>query len=222
MDKLQALRAANPGLPVYGIHDPEFARFGRAIPFDSDRLVGTCLKTLVMPEEGSRYVASDAALEACEDYAYVERVLMGEKPAQIGVCWGYNRLLNALEYHRASEFNVAVTDMVLLLAQRQDLKDWTLDADKAEAFFVPKGAVIEVYATSMHFCPCQVSDAGFVCLVILPRGTNAPLRHPIETNDEGRLLFAQDKWLLCHEANERLIARGAHPGIRGRNHEVAY
>ena len=39
----------------------------------------------------------------------------GEMEIQIGYCNGHNSMLNALEYHKSSEINVAATDAVLLL-----------------------------------------------------------------------------------------------------------
>ena len=46
----------------------------------------------------------------------------------IGYCNGKNRKLNALEYHRSSEVNVAVTDMILLTGMEQDIgEDFTYD-----------------------------------------------------------------------------------------------
>ena len=59
---------------------------------------------------------------------------------------------------------------------------------------VPKGTTIEVYATTLHFCPCEVTVSGFSCIVGLQRGTN----HPLEDRKQG-LLWAKNKWLLAHE-----------------------
>ena len=42
-------------------------------------------------------------------------------PIQIGYCNGNNNKLNGLEYHRDSEINIAVTDMVLMIGMEQDL-----------------------------------------------------------------------------------------------------
>ena len=45
----------------------------------------------------------------------IEKIFYGELPIQIGYCNGHNELLNAVEYHRSSEINLAATDAVLIL-----------------------------------------------------------------------------------------------------------
>ena len=135
------------------------------IDFDAASLIEACEKAAVMPESGSRYVPDMPELEALPVFAEVKHTLRGEGGCQIGCCWGYNTRLNCLEYHRASEHNVAVSDLVLLLGRQQDMEGFDLPAGKIKAFFVPKGTTIEVYATTLHFCPCQVSDEGFRCIV---------------------------------------------------------
>lgn len=57
--------------------------------------------------------------------------LYGGMPIQIGYCNGHNHLLNAVEYHRDSEINIAVTDMILILGKEQDItEDHTYDSSK--------------------------------------------------------------------------------------------
>ncbi len=219
---LESLRQLNPGIPFYSVSDPAFRRYGRVIDFDVKALIETCEKAARMPESGSRYVPDMPALEALPDFARVKSALRGEGNCEVGCCWGYNSKLNCLEYHRASEHNIAVSDLVLLLGCRQDMEGNDLPAGKVTAFFVPKGTTIEVYATTLHFCPCQVSDAGFRCIVVLPRGTNHPLEQPRPESGEGRLLWAQDKWLIAHPENTGVVERGAYPGLHGENFEVKY
>ena len=87
-----------------------------------------------------------------------------------------------------------------------------------KGFFLEKGDIAEVYATSLHFCPCQVSDNGFSCVVGLPKGTNDILDKP----STDKLLFKKNKWLICHDENTALIEKGVYPGIHGVNYEVKY
>lgn len=222
MSKLQDLRNKNPQLIIHGVEEEAFAPYGRVVPFDARSLIDTCLAELKMPESGSSYVLSDPALMALPAYGAVRCQLRGEMDAQIGICWGYNTRMQAMEYHRSSEHNIAATDMLLLLCDQREMCGNDLEASCVRAFFVPAGTTIEVYATTLHFCPCQVTDDGFVCLVILPQGTNAPLDGAPSGEGESRLLFRRDKWLLCHEENSALIGRGAYPGIHGENYEVRY
>lgn len=223
MSTLETLRSLNPGLPFYSVYDPEFRTFGRVIDFPAEKLISACEKAAVYPESGSRYVPVMPELEADPAmYGLVKRELRGEGSCEIGCCWGFNSTLNCLEYHRASEHNVAVTDFVLLLAHQPDMEGFDLPAGKVTAFFVPKGTTVEVYATTLHFAPCQTEDTGFRCIVILPRGTNEPLKEPKPEGADGRLLWAADKWLIAHEENKPVIARGAYPGLHGENYVIHY
>lgn len=222
MNTLENLRKLNPGLPFYSVYDPEFRPFGRVIDFDASSLIETCEKAAVMPESGCSYVTDMPELEALPAFENVKHILRGEGSCQIGVCWGYNQMLNCLEYHRASEHDIGVSDCVLLLASQQDMEDGVLPAGKVKAFFLPKGTTAELYATTLHYAPCQVSDEGFRCIIVLPRGTNAPLEKPIPAEGDGRLLWAADKWLIAHEDMKDMIADGAFPGLKGENYCVNY
>lgn len=63
----------------------------------------------------------------------------GEMPIQIGFCNGNNYKLNALEYHRTSEIDVAASDLILLLGWQADVEeDYTYDTSKVEAFCFPR------------------------------------------------------------------------------------
>lgn len=222
METLERLRSLNPSIPFYSVTDSAFRPFGRVVDFPAEGLIAACEKAAEMPAEGSRYVADMPELEALEDdFAAVQKELRGEGSCQIGCCWGHSSRLNCLEYHRASEHNIAVSDLVLLLARQQDMEGSELPEGRIQAFFVPKGTVIEVYATTLHFCPCEVSADGFRCIVILPRGTNHPLTQPKSETGEGRLLWAKDKWLIAHQ-DAPAVARGAVVGIRGENYEIHY
>ena len=133
-------------------------------------------------------------------------------------CNGHNHLLNAVEYHRDSEINIAVTDLILILGKEQDItEDHTYDSSKMEAFLIPAGTTIEVYATTLHYAPCNVAASGFKCVVVLPKGTNTDITLEEKHTPEDDLLFARNKWLLSHpDAN---IA-GSVAGIKGENLSV--
>jgi hypothetical protein len=222
MDKLQILREKNPNVPFHSVYDPQFRRFGRVADFDADALIEVCDRVAAMPASGSRYVPTMPELEQPKLFASVQHGLRGEGNCQIGCCWGFNDKLNALEYHRASEHNIAVTDMVVLLASQQELEGFDLPAGKIEGFFVPKGTTVEFYATTLHYCPCQTGDAGFRCIVVLPRGTNYPLDAARPEGYDGRLLWAKDKWLIVHPESKADVANGAYPGLHGENFQIRY
>lgn len=209
------IKEKNPHIRLYHVTDPAFAPYGRVIEVDTADMVAR-MEQIPMPESGVRYVPTQELLEGAPLSDYIRDALFGGVPAQIGFCWGSSNRLNALEWHICNEINLPATDLVLLLALRSEMKDNHLDASQVVGFYVPRGTLIEVYSTSLHYCPCQVEEGGFRCLVALTEQTNTPL--PAKADDP--LLFARNKWLIAHEENEALLARGAVPGISGENYTV--
>jgi hypothetical protein len=137
----------------------------------------------------------------------------GQLDEQVGLCWGHANQLNALEWHTCNELNVAVRELVLLLAKRSDMdENYRLDANRIKAFYLAQGEMVEIYSDTLHFCPCEVTKDGFSCIVGLQRGTNLPL----ENRKQG-LLWAKNKWLIAHEENTSLVQRGGFSGIYGEN-----
>lgn len=216
MDNLQALRLANPHIAIHTIHDDAFRRYGRVIAMDTAPFCAGAEK-LPMPEEGSKYVASTPELDDLPEAKAFRETCCGGLDEQIGLCWGHSHQLNALEWHTCNEFNIAAQEMVLLLAKLEDLDaDGRLNSAKVQAFYVGTGEAIEVYADTLHFCPCEVTEGGFRTVVALQRGTNLPIADAQKVNK----LWAANKWLLGHEANTGLIQRGAYPGIYGENWQI--
>lgn len=81
------------------------------------------------------YVPSVEEMENLSEATAFKNRIYGGLPIQVGYCNGNNHKLNALEYHRNSEINIAVTNMVLLLGWLWDVeKDYTYDTSKVEAF----------------------------------------------------------------------------------------
>lgn len=195
--------------------DPEFKPYGELVDLPTADLIAEAAR-LEMPAEGATYQAAIEALEKVGETAAFQNEIYGELPIQTGCCWGHNNKLNALEWHKSSEINIAVTDFVLLLAKQEEMIDGKLDSAKVKAFLVKKGETVEVYATTLHFCPCTADPAGFNCIVILPKGTNVPL----DGTPADKLLFRKNKWLICHEENEVLKAKGVCPGIFGVNYVI--
>ncbi len=211
---LQKLRELN-SFPIDSVNDAAFAPYGRVVnDLDVTAMIAACAPE--MPETGVCYVPSLESLEDCASFPAVQRYF--GSPMQAGCCWGHNVQMDALEYHRASEFNIAVTDLVLFLADRRDMDGaYNIDSSKVKAFFVPKGTCVEVYATTLHYAPCEVNHDGFYCVVILPRGTNHDLTWTPAKTGEERLLTARDKWLVCSGEVLPLVEGGAYPGVTGGN-----
>lgn len=203
-------------MKINHVNDAEFKPYGRVITgVNLDELL-QAMENTPLPSDVI-YVPSDEELEKLSVFNLMSKSIYGDMPIQIGYCNGHNQFLNGLEYHRSSEINIAVTDMILLLGRQQDIEDDnTYDTSKAEAFFVPAGTMIEVYATTLHYAPCGVDGKGFRCVVVLPRGTNYEVT-PVSNDGEDRLLAATNKWLIAHKDAH---IEGAFEGLKGENLSV--
>ena len=207
-------------MKIYSVYTDEFKPYGKILQnYDTQPLI-SAMRTIPMPESGTAYEPSIDALEACGIFDEMRDRAYGGMPIQIGMCWGYNTKLNCLEYHRDSEINVGEQDFVLLLAKEDEIEDGKFDTAKVKAFRVPAGAVVEVYGTTLHYAPCQLTADGFRVAVVLPKGTNEA--KPVFTagNEEDTWLTARNKWLLAHpESNE--AKSGAHIGLTGKNIDIS-
>lgn len=215
-------------VPIYSVYDDCFKTYGKVIEgYNLDSLV-SAMKETPIPESGNIYVASVSELEALDVKDTIQSVLYGGMPIQIGYCNGRNTTYNGFEYHKGSEINIAITDMMLVLSHTWCIQDNTISADDARVFFVPKGTMIEMFQTTLHLSPCRVTDEGFKDVVILPKGTNTPLTDEEKelrnnsTDSEARLLLQKNKWVLAHPERKPLIDQGAWPGFQGENKELKY
>lgn len=201
-------------MKIQKVTDPAFRKYGQVLEgYDFTGLIKE-MKHTPVPEDVI-YVPSVEELEALDIMKDLQNKGYGGLPIQIGYCNGHNKKLNAVEYHRNSEINVAVTDLVLLIGHQQDIEpDHTYDTSKIEAFLVPAGTGIEVYATTLHYAPCHVNEGGFQCVVVLPKGTNTDLTFQTEKTGEDSLMTAKNKWLIAHE--DAKIA-GAFNGLKSEN-----
>ena len=205
-------------MTVKKVTDPAFKAYGRVITgYDFSGLLKAMEQT-PLPEDVI-YIPSLPEMEALPAAKELENGIYGQMPIQIGYCNGHNKKLNAVEYHRDSEVDIAVDDLILILGKQQDIEeDHTYDTSRMEAFLVPAGTAVEVYATTLHYAPCHVKDEGFRCVIVLPRDTNLDME-PVEVKDpEDRLLFARNKWLIGHA--EGGLPEGAFIGLKGENLSV--
>ena len=201
-------------MKVKQVTDASFKKYGKILTGIDFSEIYNVLEKIKYPET-VEYAASFGPLEEPDFRQKISNTLYGELSVEIGYCCGHNKVLNALEYHRSSEANVAATDVILLLGQQSDITDdFKYDTAQLEAFFIPAGTAVELYATTLHYAPCTAQEGGFRCVVVLPKGTNEEL--PFETAKEGenRLLAAMNKWLIAHE-NAQI--EGAFCGLKGEN-----
>lgn len=206
---------------IYDITDKEFSEFGRIAEGYHTQAVLDALSLYTPLPEHTAYVPKEPALQNLEEAKEMAKSLYGGLPVQFGWCNGHNTKLNCLEYHRDSEFNLGTEDFILLLAKQSDVVDDKLDTSKVRAFRVPKGVLVEVYATSLHYAPCHTDpEKGFRVMVALPEGTNSEKPDASAGSSEDKLLWARNKWLLAHPDSSE-AAEGAWIGLTGDNIDIA-
>lgn len=196
------------------VNDKSFGRYGKVIKdYDLSDLM-EALKHTPCPE-GVEYVASVAELENTKAAKDIGQGYFGGMPIDVGYTNGHNWTLNGLEYHRDSELNIGTTDAVLLLGDVRDItEEYTYDTSLVEAFLLPAGTGVELYATTLHYAPCSYGNNGFKVAIVLPKGTNSDLKDKPAPKGEGALLFATNKWLLAHKDAG---IEGAYVGLIGEN-----
>ncbi len=201
-------------MEIKKITDAAFKKYGKVVEGIDFTEILQKLEKMPMPK-GVEYFTGVDELENTSLTKTISESLYGGMPIQIGMCNGFNKLLNAVEYHRDSEINVALYDMVLMLGSLQDVtEDFEYDTSKIEAFLVPAGCAVELYATTLHYAPCHVTDNGFKAVVILPKGTNYNLTFKPSATKEDKLLTAVNKWLIAHSDAK---IDGAFNGLKGEN-----
>lgn len=205
-------------MEIKKITDSAFRKYGRVVQgIDFSDLVEAIKKETPLPE-GVAYEPSVKVLEATAAAKELQKRTYGELPIEVGYCNGHNYKLNAAEYHRSSEINVAATDAILIVGMQQDITDdFTYDTSLMEAFLVPAGTAVEIYATTLHYAPCSADEGGFQVGIVLPAGTNYPLDE-VHADWEDALITAKNKWLIGHA--EGGLDAGAHIGLIGKNLDI--
>ena len=212
---------------IKSVFSHSFEKYGKVLTgYDVTDLLKKLDETTKKPDNAVIYEPGDAGLEALPIAKEFSDNAYGGMPIQVGYCNGYNTKLNCLEYHRGSELNIPSNDMVLLLAPLQSVKNGKLNTSAVEAFYVPKGTVVEVYETTLHYAPCnavkngEVSKEGFRVIIVLPKDTNTEKPKITEKNLEDKLLWARNKWLIAH-ADSNEAKQGAFVGLTGINIDLA-
>ena len=209
-------------MKIYSVYDPEFAEYGQVIDGMDDVAaeIINVLKDAPCPE-GVEYVPEYAPMQALPAQQIVSDNLYGGMPVQLGWCNGHNTKLNCLEYHKDSEYNLGVSDFILLVAKQGQIENGVLDTSKVVAFKAPAGAIVECYATTLHYAPCSAKlGDGFQVMVALPKNTNTEMPKIAVRSFEDKRLWARNKWLLAHKDTSEAAA-GAYVGLVGENIDIS-
>ena len=208
-------------MKIQSVFDKEFATYGKVVEgYDFSSLLCTLEANSEKPSDSVIYVPSVDILESEPVFAELSSNCYGGMPIQVGYCNGTNTKLNCFEYHRDSEVDIAADDVVLLVARQQDIINGQIDSSNTEAFLCPKGTAVELYATTLHYAPCSAKKGeGFRVIIVLPKGTNEAKPDITIKNDEDKLLWALNKWLVAHKDTSE-AKDGAHVGITGDNVDI--
>ena len=214
-------------MKIKSVFSHSFEKYGKVLSgYDVTDLLKKLDETTDKPANAVIYEPGDAGLEALPIAKEFSDNAYGGMPIQVGYCNGYNTKLNCPEWHRGSELNIPANDMVLLLAPLESVKNGKLNTNAVEAFFVPKGTVVQVYETTLHYAPCnavysgEVSKEGFRVIIVLPKDTNTEKPALEPKNLEDKLLWARNKWLIAHPESSEAKA-GAFVGLIGPNIDLA-
>ncbi len=213
MSNYEKICKANPHIKIELIKNDSFRPYGEIVEgYDLSDIINYMKNYTEIPD-GCEYCPTVSAMEKTEAAKKIVAVYCGGMPAQFGYTNGKTASLDALEYHKASELVIAVTDLIVLVALRSEIVDNKLDSSLVKAFYVPEGTAFEMYATTLHYAPVRVYDEGYKSVVVLPRGTN----YDIEKNSLDALLWGTNKWLIAHPDVKSLVDEGAAAWICGDN-----
>lgn len=203
-------------MKIHKITDKEFMEYGQVLDgYDFSQLFEN-LKKQPVTETGIVYLASVKELEACHEKEILKNRGFGGMPIQIGYVGGNNRILNCLEYHKSSEFNIALDDVILVLGKQTEINDGKFDTSLCKAFFIPAGTGIELYGTTLHYAPFNVSESPYRVICVLPLGTNFDKPELNAVNYEDKMCAGSNKWLMAHSSSPE-AKEGKYIGLIGDN-----
>lgn len=204
-------------LKINDLSSPNFKKYGYKLDGDFSDIVSYLIASTPMPEKDTLYIRDDEKMHNLDSFGPIKEFVYGMGEIEIGCCNGYNTHLNCLEYHTCPEVDVAASDLCLLLATQDDVKDGKINSCDVEAFLVKKGECVVLNPYVFHFAPCEMGKDGFKCAIILTMGTNSDLKQA--PND--KKLWKENKWLYAHKDTSQ-AKDGAYIGIIGENIEVEY
>lgn len=196
---------------MFTTKDKEFVPYGYTLEGDFSDLIAA-LEGTKIPEEGNLYVRDDTRFHGLPGFSLLKEKVFPNVVMESGYCNGNNKKLNCLEYHACPEVDLAVRDLVLLLALPSDIHDGVVDSKDVKAFLIHRGEAVVLHPYVMHFSPCMKDNVPFICGIFLEAPTNEDLDEP----SSDPLLWKKNKWLLAHKESKQ-ASLGAHIGIKGEN-----
>ena len=100
-------------MEIKKVTDDAFSAYGKVLEgYDFSELLEV-MKDTPLPEDEVVYVPGVKAMEEATVSERLKKSAYGGLPIQVGYCNGHNLKLNALEYHRSSEVDIAASDLIL-------------------------------------------------------------------------------------------------------------
>jgi len=223
---IKQIESLNPGKNILSVFDSSFKRYGMVYTdFKVDDLMKYIESNNIVKDE-IVYIADipEMRKELSAQLDPIINTIYAGLDVQVGVCYGKNNALNALEYHQGSEVYIVGEDMIMLLGSDEDIKwpEGTYDSSLIKFFYTPKGTVIELKGGCLHYAPVNVyKKKGFNVIVSLLKNTNTPLDFKIGNNFgnnfKDKLLIAKNSWFIAHPEFKAAKESGWHLGINGEN-----
>ncbi|EBP4526821.1 DUF4867 domain-containing protein [Salmonella enterica subsp. enterica serovar Westminster] len=179
------------------IHSDEFKAYGKVISTKNiDSLLKYLKDEVTLPHDRIEYVRSDECLSHCAAVSDIQRQIYGDMPVQAGYVCGVNTTQDGFEYHQGSEVIIAASDFFLFLGKREFMQDDAFNGELARPFFVPAKSAIELYSTTLHYCPISINTQPFSAAIILLDGTN----EYIPDENKPAMLSKRNTWFIAHES----------------------
>ncbi|WP_240246349.1 DUF4867 family protein [Escherichia sp. MOD1-EC7003] len=179
------------------IHSDDFYSYGNVISaINVDLLLKYLNDEISVPADQVAYVRSDDRLNQYPAVSDIQRKIYGDMPVQAGYVCGVNLAQDGFEYHQGSEVIIAASDFFLFLGKRELMQGDTFNSELAEPFFIPAKSVVELYSTTLHYCPISINAQPFNAAIILLDGTN----EDIDGNNKHAILSKRNTWFIAHES----------------------
>lgn len=199
----------NPNYKINLVNKENFKTFGRLIDIDVNDAIEYAEKFVHPPKNGNQYISSIKEIESLTSIQTLAMKVYGGLKIMAGSVVGTNKELNGIEYHQGSETIIAIEDFIYVVGHIWDIENNLYDSSLCQIFYIPRGTVIESYATTLHYTPIQTSQKGFktICILLSHTGENLDKRVGI--------LKKKNKWFIAHDSNYEKIGQGDFPGLQG-------
>ncbi|WP_281165741.1 DUF4867 family protein [Liquorilactobacillus sicerae] len=213
---LTKLRQKNPDYQITKISQASFKNYGNLLAgYDLQTVEDYFKKNVSYGEDGNSYNPSNPELEKLPVIQKIGQDVYAGMEIAAGECTGQAQSFSAVEFHQGSEVNLMLTDVVMVLGKRSQIKAGLFDAaEDAKLFFIPAGSIVEMYSDTLHYSPIKVHPAGFKAVVIVLRGTNQPL--PTDFESRNKWIVKKNKFQAAHAVRKDKLAAGIVEGVSGK------